>query len=64
MREEYDATGDTGAAVVRGIAHTGRLVTGAALIRCLAFASLASGPQPDLEEPPPDWRQGSCWTPR
>jgi hypothetical protein len=42
MREEYDATGSTDAAVVRGIGRTGRLVTSAALILFLAFASMAS----------------------
>jgi RND superfamily putative drug exporter len=44
MREEYDATGSTNEAVVRGIGRTGRLVTCAALILFLAFSSLASGP--------------------
>ena len=45
MREEYDNTGDTNEAVVRGIGRTGRLVTSAALILFLAFMSLASGPE-------------------
>jgi RND superfamily putative drug exporter len=44
MREEYDATGVTDVAVVRGIGRTGRLVTSAALILFLAFASMASAP--------------------
>jgi RND superfamily putative drug exporter len=44
MREEYDATGDTDVSVVRGIGRTGRLVTSAALILFLAFASMASAP--------------------
>jgi len=44
MREEYDATGSTTTAVVRGIGRTGRLVTSAALILFLAFMALASGP--------------------
>jgi putative drug exporter of the RND superfamily len=44
MREEFDATGSTDAAVVRGIGRTGRLVTSAALILFLAFASMASAP--------------------
>ena len=44
MREEYDATGSTDEAVVRGIGRTGRLVTSAALILFLAFTSLAAGP--------------------
>jgi putative drug exporter of the RND superfamily len=44
MREEYDASGSTDAAVVRGIGRTGRLVTSAALILFLAFASMASAP--------------------
>ena len=49
MREEYDATGDTDEAVVRGIGRTGRLVTSAALILFLAFMSMASGPQTDVK---------------
>jgi putative drug exporter of the RND superfamily len=49
MREEYDATGSTHEAVVRGIGRTGRLVTSAALILFLAFMSLASGPQTDVK---------------
>ena len=42
MREEYDRTGSTDAAVVGGIARTGRLVTSAALIVFFAFASLGT----------------------
>jgi RND superfamily putative drug exporter len=49
MREEYDITPDTDAAVVRGIGRTGRLVTSAALILFLAFLSLASGPETDVK---------------
>ena len=49
MREEYDATGSTDAAVVRGIGRTGRLVTSAALILFLAFISLASGPETEVK---------------
>ena len=49
MREEYDASGSTDAAVVRGIGRTGRLVTSAALILFLAFVSMASGPQTDVK---------------
>jgi putative drug exporter of the RND superfamily len=49
MREEYDATGQTDTAVVRGIGRTGRLVTSAALILFLAFLSLASGPGTEIK---------------
>ena len=49
MREEYDRTGSTRAAVVQGIGRTGRLVTSAALILFLAFVSMASGPGTDLK---------------
>ena len=49
MREEYDATGSTHEAVVRGIGRTGRLVTSAALILFLAFMSLASSPGTDVK---------------
>jgi putative drug exporter of the RND superfamily len=49
VREEYDRTGDTDAAVIAGLGRTGRLVTSAALILFLAFASLASAPNTDLK---------------
>jgi putative drug exporter of the RND superfamily len=49
MREEYDATGSTDTAVIRGIGRTGRLVTSAALILFLAFVSLASGPETEVK---------------
>jgi putative drug exporter of the RND superfamily len=49
MREEYDKTGSTDTAVVRGIGRTGRLVTSAALILFLAFVSLASGPETEVK---------------
>jgi RND superfamily putative drug exporter len=44
MREEYDATGVTDVAVVRGLGRTGRLVTSAALIMFLGFVAMASAP--------------------
>ncbi len=49
MREEFDRTGSTDDAVVRGIGRTGRLVTSAALILFLAFVSMASGPETDVK---------------
>jgi RND superfamily putative drug exporter len=49
MREEYDRTGSTDAAVIRGLGRTGRLVTSAALILFLAFVSMASGPETDMK---------------
>jgi RND superfamily putative drug exporter len=49
MREEYDRTGSTRGAVVTGLGRTGRLVTSAALILFLAFASLASAPNTDIK---------------
>jgi RND superfamily putative drug exporter len=49
MREGYDRTGSTSAAVVEGLSRTGRLVTSAALILFLAFASLASAPDTDVK---------------
>ena len=42
MREEYDRSGSTDEAVVRGLARMGRLVTSAALIVFFAFASMAT----------------------
>jgi RND superfamily putative drug exporter len=49
MREEYDKTGDTNTAVVAGLARTGRLVTGAALILFMAFLALSSSPGTDIK---------------
>ena len=49
VREEYDRTGSTDAAIVEGLGRTGRLVTSAALILFLAFASLASAPDTDVK---------------
>jgi RND superfamily putative drug exporter len=49
MREEYDRGGDTDKAVIEGLSRTGRLVTSAALILFLAFASMASGPETDVK---------------
>src|SRR5262249_35197565 len=39
----------TSTAVIEGLGRTGRLVTGAALILFLAFASLASAPDTDIK---------------
>ncbi len=44
VREEYDDTGSTDQAVIRGIGRTGRLVTSAALILFLAFLALSATP--------------------
>ncbi len=43
IRERYAATGDTAGAVVHGIAATGRIITGAALIIVVVFAGFAAG---------------------
>jgi putative drug exporter of the RND superfamily len=49
MREAYDTTRSTPAAVTEGIGRTGRLVTSAALILFLSFVALASGPNTDVK---------------
>jgi RND superfamily putative drug exporter len=49
VREEYDRTGSTDLAIVEGLGRTGRLVTSAALILFLAFASLAAAPNTDVK---------------
>ena len=49
IREERDRTRSTATAVTEGMARTGRLVTGAALILFLAFAALSTGPETDLK---------------
>jgi RND superfamily putative drug exporter len=43
IRERYVQTGDTTDAVVHGIAATGRIITGAALIIVVVFAGFAAG---------------------
>jgi putative drug exporter of the RND superfamily len=43
IRERYAATHDTADAVVHGIAATGRIITGAALIIVVVFAGFAAG---------------------
>lgn len=48
MREEYDRTGDTGEAVIRGVGRTGRLVTAAAAILFFSFAAMATGGELDV----------------
>jgi RND superfamily putative drug exporter len=49
MREEYDRTGSTKQAVVGSLAHTGRLVTCAALILAISFTSLSTAPDVVVE---------------
>ena len=49
IREEFDASGDTGRAVTVGLGHTGRLVTDAAAILMLSFLSMSTGPRTDLK---------------
>ena len=49
IREAYDAHGDTDRAVVDGIAHTGRLVTSAAIILFLAFVALSTVPSVEVK---------------
>jgi RND superfamily putative drug exporter len=44
MREAYDRTSSTSAAVVEGLSRTGRLVTSAAVILGLAFVAFSSTP--------------------
>ncbi len=49
MREEYDRTRSTREAVVGALARTGRLVTCAAVILAISFASLSSAPDVVVE---------------
>jgi RND superfamily putative drug exporter len=49
MREEHERLGDPDAAVIGGLARTGRLITGAALILFLAFLSLAMAPATEVK---------------
>ena len=49
INEEYEQAGDVRPAVIRGIGHTGRLVTSGALILCLAFIALGGVPVTDVK---------------
>jgi RND superfamily putative drug exporter len=49
IREEYDKSGDTRAAVIEGISRTGRLVTSGALILFFAFVALGGVPVTDVK---------------
>ena len=48
MREEYDETHSTNEAVVNALSRTGRLVTSAAIILCISFASITLTPNIDI----------------
>jgi RND superfamily putative drug exporter len=50
MREAYDESGDTSAAIALGLSRTGKLVTSAALVLCLAFFVLSTGPGTDIKQ--------------
>jgi len=49
MREAYDRTRSTEAAVIEGIRRTGRLVTSAALILALAFVAMSASPGTEVK---------------
>lgn len=50
IKEGYDATGDTAAAVVQGLGRTGRLITGAAIIMVSVFSGFAASDIPELSQ--------------
>jgi RND superfamily putative drug exporter len=50
MREAYDETHDTEAAVSLGLARTGKLVTSAALVLMFAFFVLSTSPGTDIKQ--------------
>ncbi len=50
IREEYDVTGKTSPAIGHGLARTGKLVTSAALVLCLAFFVLSTSPGTDVKQ--------------
>jgi putative drug exporter of the RND superfamily len=45
VREEYEACGDTGLAVTRGLTRTARVITAAAAIMVVVFGALALSPE-------------------
>ncbi|HEY0415548.1 MAG TPA: MMPL family transporter [Gaiellaceae bacterium] len=50
IREAYDESGDTDAAIALGLSRTGKLVTSAAAVLCLAFFVLSTGPGTDIKQ--------------
>jgi RND superfamily putative drug exporter len=50
IKERYDATGDTKAAVIEGVTRTGPLITGAALIMVAVFSGFAVAAIPELSQ--------------
>ena len=50
MREEYDHGAPTPDAIRLGLARTGKLVTSAALVLCLAFFVLSTSPGTDIKQ--------------
>ncbi|HEV2636472.1 MAG TPA: MMPL family transporter [Actinocrinis sp.] len=50
VREGYDRTRSTHAGIIEGVSRTGRLVTSAALILCLALASLSTANDTTVRE--------------
>ena len=50
IREEYDESGNNDEAIALGIARTGKLVTSAALVLCLAFFVLSTSPGTDIKQ--------------
>ncbi|MBA3843912.1 MAG: MMPL family transporter [Actinobacteria bacterium] len=50
MREAYDESGDTTQAIALGLSRTGKLVTSAALVLCLAFFILSTSPGTDIKQ--------------
>jgi RND superfamily putative drug exporter len=49
IREEYDASGDTRLAVVRGLSRTARVITSAALIMIFVFGAFVANPTPEVK---------------
>ena len=61
IRECHDAGQQTDDAIVSGVAHTGRLVTSAALVLVLAFAALLLGRTSRSKCSPPPSPSVSVW---
>ena len=49
IREEYDASGNTRLAVVRGLSRTARVITSAALIMIFVFGAFVANPTPEVK---------------
>ncbi len=50
IREEWDRTGDANTAIIRGVDHTGKIITGAAVIMVAVFGSFTMSRSVEMQQ--------------